>query len=191
MTHKATLTGAILDSNPKNTAISTYNGNIFDIMDPGTWVFDLNDIAHALSNICRFAGHVDHYSVGEHCLRVADHLAKETQEPEVILAGLLHDASEAYLLDIPRPWKSEVRIGAQTYIEVEDQINEQLMTQFGCIEAWHNAHDAIKAADFAIYQEEHQARPRPSLLLNGMGPRAVALVYETRVRTLQGILQVA
>src|SRR3990172_6601511 len=64
---------------------------------------DLNiiDIAHSLSMQCRFNGHcLRYYSVSEHCCFVSDACSDENK-----LWGLLHDAAEAYLSDIPRPIK--------------------------------------------------------------------------------------
>jgi 5'-deoxynucleotidase YfbR-like HD superfamily hydrolase len=61
----------------------------------------IEDIAHGLAHTCRFNGHFKFfYSVAEHSMDVADHLSDEQK-----LLGLLHDASEAYLADLPRPIK--------------------------------------------------------------------------------------
>lgn len=65
------------------------------------------DIAHALSNQCRFSGHVrTFYSVAEHCFRMSYLGSEETQ-----LWKLLHDATECYLVDLPRPLKRSRGIG--------------------------------------------------------------------------------
>lgn len=84
--------------NTYNWDITTYTGKHFSYYNPR---FDIIDIAHSLSNLCRFAGHVTKfYSVAEHSLNVANHLPKD-----LFLTGLLHDASEAYMVDIPKPLK--------------------------------------------------------------------------------------
>jgi uncharacterized protein len=80
--------------------IETASGKKIYFLDPNPDDFDIEDIAFSLSNQCRFNGHVPFYSVAEHCLWVAAKLPTEHK-----LAGLLHDASEAYLSDVPTPVK--------------------------------------------------------------------------------------
>jgi hypothetical protein len=76
----------------------------FDLDAP---VFDILDISHALSNNCRFNGHTrSFYSVAEHSLMVCGLMQmKFGGNP---LEGLLHDGTEAYLSDIPAPFKSRL-----------------------------------------------------------------------------------
>lgn len=71
--------------------------------------FDLFDIAHHLSMICRYNGATKKfYSVAEHCIDVSKHLAQLGYDANIQMAGLLHDADEAYLHDIRSPIKSIV-----------------------------------------------------------------------------------
>lgn len=81
--------------------IATYSGKKFYPLDPRPEDIDVNDIIHALSNLSRFGGHcTQFYSVGQHCV-----LVSLMCPPEDALWGLLHDASEAYLSDVPSPLK--------------------------------------------------------------------------------------
>src|ERR1017187_10636100 len=78
-------------------SITTFSGIHFWPLLPNPADIRIEDIAHALSNQCRFAGHArEFYSVAEHSVRVS-----QLCPPEDALWGLLHDASEAYLTDVP------------------------------------------------------------------------------------------
>ena len=86
---------------PTKSAIRTYTGILFDFEEPEASPICIEDIAHALSLLCRFAGHCkEFYSVAEHSYRVS-YVCPE----EHALWGLMHDASEAYCVDVPRPLK--------------------------------------------------------------------------------------
>jgi 5'-deoxynucleotidase YfbR-like HD superfamily hydrolase len=88
-------------SKPTKSAIRTYTGILFDFEEPEASPICIEDIAHALSLLCRFAGHCkEFYSVAEHSIRVSDSCPAEHA-----LWGLMHDASEAYCVDVPRPLK--------------------------------------------------------------------------------------
>jgi 5'-deoxynucleotidase YfbR-like HD superfamily hydrolase len=81
--------------------IQTYTGKPFWPLEPELGEIDIVDIAHALSMQCRYSGHTKRfYSVAEHSVHISNSVS-----PENALWGLLHDASEAYLVDIPRPLK--------------------------------------------------------------------------------------
>lgn len=86
--------------------MQTYTGRKFWPLDARPEDVDIRDIAHALSMLCRYGGHsLRFYSVAEHSVHVARWLEERNYKPEVTLAGLLHDATEAYLTDVPRPLK--------------------------------------------------------------------------------------
>lgn len=92
--------------------IETFTGRRFRPLAPVVDAIAIEDIAHSLSNQCRFSGHVrQFYSVAEHSVRVSRLLEDLGESIEVQLWGLLHDASEAYLVDLPTPLKSDEQIG--------------------------------------------------------------------------------
>jgi hypothetical protein len=80
--------------------ITTFSGAKFWPMDARPEEVAIIDIAHALSNLCRWGGHCEFYSVAEHSL-----LVSYAVPPEDALWGLMHDATEAYLIDMPGPLK--------------------------------------------------------------------------------------
>lgn len=81
--------------------MQTYTGGRFYPLDPTPAEVLPGDIAHALSLICRYGGHVQRfYSVAEHCV-----LLSHAVSPENALWALLHDAAEAYVGDMVRPLK--------------------------------------------------------------------------------------
>ena len=84
--------------------IETYSGKQFYLDGTDTDSIVIEDIAHALANLCRYNGHTNRfYSVAEHSVLVSYAVPKE-----YALWGLMHDASEAYLSDIPRPFKAMI-----------------------------------------------------------------------------------
>jgi 5'-nucleotidase len=103
--------------------IQTYTGRKFYPLAPAVGDFDIRDIAHSLSLLCRFNGHCQgFYSVAEHSVRVSRLLGRNLR-----LWGLLHDAGEAYLSDLPRPVKKQM----PWFKDMEDRILEQAMRSFG------------------------------------------------------------
>lgn len=74
----------------KGDWMQTYTGRRFWPLDPVAGDIEIMDIAHALSNQCRYAGHTRfHYSVAQHSVQVSENVA-----PEHALWGLLHDAPD-------------------------------------------------------------------------------------------------
>lgn len=105
--------------------IRTNSGIYMNVFEPTSSMLNIEDIAHSLSNQCRFSGHLPQfYSVAQHCVETAKRVKELTIErnldgqnyywPEQVptkgieLQALMHDASEAYLLDIPTPIKRRI-----------------------------------------------------------------------------------
>ena len=90
--------------------ITTYTRKHFDPINPDAELICIEDIAHALPMICRGNGHVSSFwSVGEHCILCAKEAAAKGYSNRLVLAALLHDASECYMSDVPRPFKKSLK----------------------------------------------------------------------------------
>ena len=110
--------------------IQTYTGVKFFPLDPNPQDVKIEDIAHALSNVCRFAGQChSHYSVALHSVCVSKLLEEVygSDKVELCLLGLLHDAPEAYFGDIPRPVKHNVPGFKEIEEALMDVIEKALM----------------------------------------------------------------
>lgn len=126
----------------KGDWIQTFTGVEFYPFDPRPEEIRIEDIAHALSMQCRYAGHCSKfYSVAEHSIRVAELLPMPLK-----LWGLLHDAAEAYLVDLPRPIKRHSEIGA-LYRVAEESLMRVIAERFGL--SWPEPPE-IDAADKAL-----------------------------------------
>lgn len=103
--------------------IRTVTGQYVNVFDPDPQTILIEDIAHSLAYQCRFGGHLpSFFSVAEHCMYAVDIAPAGLQ-----MAALLHDASEAYLLDIPRP----VKVKLTNYKDVENRLMEVIAAKFG------------------------------------------------------------
>ena len=107
----------------KSDWMQTYTGKKYWPADPSPAEVDIVDIAHALSMLCRYTGHVDRfYSVAEHAWHVSYLVSRQNA-----LAGLLHDATEAYTNDISRPLKQSL----PDYKEIEQRNWLAIAVAFG------------------------------------------------------------
>lgn len=127
--------------------IETYTGRLFYPLEPRAQDVDILDIAHALAMQCRFAGHCrEFYSIAQHSVRVS-----LLCPPEYALWGLLHDASEAYLVDIPRPLKRSAAM--KPYRDAEARVMRAVCEHFGL---WPEEPEVIRAMDNAVlFREAH------------------------------------
>jgi len=100
--------------------IQTYSGLKFDVMKPDPQAICIIDIAHALSNICRYTGHCrEFYSVAQHSVIISELV-------EDAMWGLMHDAAEAYLQDVARPVKQYLF----TYVQMENKVMKVIADKF-------------------------------------------------------------
>lgn len=138
--------------------IQTRSGGRFYPLDPKPEHVNLRDIAHALARQCRFSGHTSRfYSVAEHSVRVAMRVFEETHDPVLALLGLLHDASEAYLVDLPRPLKHDPAFAP--YLAAERACMDAILRHVGF--AVTALPDVVKRADASLLADEAQEFMRP------------------------------
>lgn len=129
--------------------IITYTGRKFYHLYPTPDMISIEDIAHALSMLCRWTGHTRyHYSVAQHSWYCSNLVA-----PEFALSALLHDASEAYLGDMNRPLKHFTPAGP-AYLEIEERVEDVIYKKFGVP---FPLPEAVKEADTQmLYAEKAQ-----------------------------------
>lgn len=170
------------------TFITTYTGRRFYPLDPNPSDVCIEDIAHALAMICRFNGHVrEFYSVAEHSVHVS-HIVPAPYA----LAGLLHDASEAYIADVSRPVKHSAEMAPYTIIE--DGLMSTVEDVFGLHvgETWDmpvktadNAMLALEARSLLPYDPWMDELPEPAKVGLGLwGPSEAERRFLERYREL-------
>src|SRR5687768_463704 len=110
--------------------LQTVSGRWVNPFDPDPSQLDAGDIARALANQCRFGGHSRvFYSVAQHSVIVADLVEQRGGDAEDAFAALMHDATEAYLGDMPHPLKHRSPLGA-AFREAEDHLERALRERF-------------------------------------------------------------
>ncbi len=131
----------------------TASGVAFDLASPRPQDVVAEDVAHALSRLCRFGGHArTHYSVAQHSV-----LVSTLVPPALALAGLLHDAAEAYVGDVVSPVK---RLLAD-FAQVEARVLSAVAQRFA-VPAWAFDTPELAAADRAALLAERAALLPPS-----------------------------
>ena len=128
--------------------IQTHSGIPFDVLDPDPEAVYIEDIATALSRLCRFGGHTDRfYSVAEHCLLVSH----AVEEYGCALEGLMHDAAEAYIGDLVRPVKQCL----PAFEEFEAGLQRAVARRFGLAPNYCDL-TRVKEADLRMLATERQ-----------------------------------
>ncbi|MEO4031068.1 phosphohydrolase [Chromobacterium vaccinii] len=148
-----------------SSTILVNSGILFDPIRPNPADIRIEDIAHALSNVCRFNGHTrQFYSVAQHSVIVStlvpNHLA---------LAALFHDGSEAYISDVTRPVKPYL----EGYACIEQRIQDAIGAAFNIDPALFK-HPEIARADLIALATERRDlmpnHPAPWPCLAGLSP---------------------
>lgn len=154
-----------LEATTRDHWFNTFSGVKFSYIDMDPDTIDIKDIAHALSMLCRYNGHIARfYSVAQHSVYVsivAAGLYRETcmgeETPRALemlelvkFWGLMHDATEAYMGDMVRPLK--VMIPA--YSEMEAKLDRVIMTKFVGQTIPSHIHALIKEADNQVLASE-------------------------------------
>ena len=131
----------------KGSFTSLAHGGQFWPLDPRPDEIHLEDIARALAMQCRWGGHVREFvSVAQHSVMVSRHC-----NPYAKL-GLLHDAAEAYLVDVPTPIKKSLEV----YYKIEDRLLGVIGERFGLGRALESLPPEVHMADARALATEHR-----------------------------------
>lgn len=133
--------------------IVTYSGRRVNVLDMRTEDVNIGDIAHSLSQLCRFTGHCrDYFSVAEHSWIASMHVPAE-----LALEALLHDAAEAYVNDLSRPLKHHPSM--EEYRLAEQRVDRVIRAAFHLPIFEHEPHmsEAIKDVDNKLVVTEARA----------------------------------
>jgi hypothetical protein len=146
------LEGTFTNNSGRGNWSQSYTGKSVYVTDPRPEEIDIIDVAHGLSMQCRFAGHIEYfYSVAEHSVR-----ASLIVPIEDALAALLHDASESYIVDIPRPLKKSP--GFEKYHEYEERMMTVIFEKYGLKLP---LPDSVKVADQVMLLTEQRDLRKP------------------------------
>ncbi len=161
-----------------SSSIQTYTGRLFYPLNPVIEDIVIEDIAHSLALQCRFAGHTsEFYSVAQHSVFVS-----EACPTEAALWGLLHDASEAYLIDVPRPLKhsKEFKIYRKYEKIVQDAICQRFnlsLIQPRVVKEKDDLLLCTEARDFMGYPEWIRNRPILETPLSAWSPQKAEKLF--------------
>lgn len=138
-------------------------GACLDLMVPDWSVVRLSDVAWSLSRLPRFAGHTRGtypLSVAEHSVMVAADLLGRTGQRDLARAGLLHDAHEAAIGDIPTPVK--IALGVDAVRALEDRLQDALAPRFGLAPGVLRHPEVVLSDRAALATERRDLLPEPA-----------------------------
>ncbi len=147
--------------------MNTFSGKCFDPMQMQPFDVSIDDISHALSLLCRGAGHIKaFYSVAQHSLNCAQEARERGYSKRTQLICLLHDASEAYISDVIRPVKAHLT----NYLTIEQSIMAVIFKKFGIgpltekeTVIWKEIDDAVMCYELKYLMPGCEDQPQLSL----------------------------
>jgi hypothetical protein len=121
------MTSAITSDDPISGWAITYSGGKMD-MNFMPEQIRIRDIAQGLSLSCRWGGQGNNfYSVAQHSVLLYDVMCTDyADQPMWGLWALLHDAAEAYIGDVPRPFKQYM----PDFMQIEAMILQGVAEKF-------------------------------------------------------------
>jgi len=169
-----------------SSTILTNSGRQIDPFNMRAADVNIFDVAHSLSRICRYSGHVNQfYSVAQHSCILAMNISSVMQfqgakiigdhiHAELAFTALLHDAPETYIGDMAAPLKSRL----PDYRELEEGVSEAVHEKFGLSEYYL---DLVKPLDQAICVNEmdalyHGGAPAEVRANLGMGIPGIGII---------------
>lgn len=137
----------------RGNAIFTFTNTRFYPLDPKVDEVLIEDIAHALSQMCRANGHFKaFYSVAQHSINCMKEAKARRLSPRVQLACLIHDASEAYISDITRPVKSHL----EEYRKIERKLQAVIFEKFNIADLSEEELNMVEEIDNALLYLEFE-----------------------------------
>ncbi len=141
-----------IDLHKDKNWIFTNTGTRVFLANPTVDSINLDDIAHGLSNLCRFNGQCNKfYNVAEHSVQVASVVHRLWGDPKLTRSALMHDSPEAYIGDMTRPLKDIDFV----YQILEMRFEGVIQDRFGLEIPFHDKR--IKRADYDVFFAEMDA----------------------------------
>jgi uncharacterized protein len=164
----------------RGPTITLASGRLFDFLDPHGSDFSIEDIAHGLAHVCRYAGQCRaFFSVAEHSIIVSDLVTEFAYE------ALLHDAAEAFIGDITRPLKQLL----PEFKRIEANVQDAIIERFGMNPEYR---EAVKEADLRVLAAEQMQVMAPGCadwaVAAGIEPAPVVVRYLDPVRAKREFL---
>ncbi|MFZ5520434.1 MAG: HD domain-containing protein [Pseudomonadota bacterium] len=163
------------------THLLTASGRMPDLRHLRPDDIHIDDIAESLSHLSRFTGHAHGYSVAAHSIHVSHLVRKLGGSLTAQMAGLLHDAHEAYMGDISTPMQQLINAtaGFKVMSVITDQLQWEVLSALKWRSAYHAHRQLIKQADLIALATERRDlmpyHPWPWPILEGIEPDACDL----------------